>query len=78
MLGGDTDTNGSIVCSMIGALVGFRKLPRTKIDKVLRYDCTKDSEPRGQTFSIKYNAVKNLTKLIELRPQKGQSLKIEQ
>jgi ADP-ribosylglycohydrolase len=27
MLGGDTDTNGAIVGGMIGALVGFSRIP---------------------------------------------------
>ena len=34
-MGGDTDTNAAIVGGMLGAVVGFRKLPRELLGKVM-------------------------------------------
>lgn len=34
-LGGDTDTNACIVGGMIGALVGFHRIPKHMIEKII-------------------------------------------
>ena len=38
--GGDTDTNAAIAGGMIGALVGFKNIPKHMSEKVLNFDCT--------------------------------------
>ena len=36
--GGDTDTNAAIVGGMIGALVGFKRLPTKYLKKMINID----------------------------------------
>lgn len=40
LAGGDTDTNGTIVGGMIGALVGYHGIPENLKTPVLEFDCT--------------------------------------
>lgn len=35
MLGGDTDTNCAIVGGLVGAYLGLKLIPKSKVDKVL-------------------------------------------
>jgi ADP-ribosyl-[dinitrogen reductase] hydrolase len=37
--GGDTDTNAAIVGGLIGAYVGYDKIPQSYKDAILKYDC---------------------------------------
>lgn len=37
--GGDTDTNAAIVGGLIGAYVGYNKIPQPFKDAVLTFDC---------------------------------------
>jgi ADP-ribosylglycohydrolase len=39
--GGDTDTNGAIVGGLIGAAVGYNKLPSKFKDKVMSWEPSK-------------------------------------
>lgn len=67
-LGGDTDTNACIVCGIVGALVGFKKIDKNMIGKVLSFDCTNDGITRPDFLSTKYNLVPQIKKLINQRP----------
>ncbi len=40
--GGDTDTNAAIVGGMIGALVGFKDIPKDMKDTMIQFDCRDD------------------------------------
>jgi ADP-ribosyl-[dinitrogen reductase] hydrolase len=42
--GGDTDTNCCIVGGLIGAVIGYEKLPEQYVDKMLKCDSTKSSK----------------------------------
>lgn len=66
--GGDTDTNCCIVGGMIGALIGVRNIPAYMVDKVLQFDCTKEGVKRPVFLSAKVHTIRNLKKLIEIRP----------
>ena len=52
-VGGDTDTNACVVCAVIGAVVGFKKLHPNMVGKVLSFDCTKYSIKRDKFLSVK-------------------------
>ena len=56
-VGGDTDTNACVVCAVIGAVVGFKKLPINMVGQVLSFDCTKDVIRRDKFLSVKLKAV---------------------
>lgn len=49
--GGDTDTNACIVGGMIGALLGFGKLPFNYVCKSLLVDCEKSTQPRKSIYN---------------------------
>ena len=73
--GGDTDTNACIVGGMLGALLGLDNIPQHMIDKVLNFDCTKIpknkqdfGKKRPKFLSTKIHLVKNITKLLSIRP----------
>ena len=51
--GGDTDTNAAIVGGMIGALVGYDKIPEDMKNKVLSFDPTTEGRRRPKFLSIK-------------------------
>ena len=36
--GGDTDTNAAIVGGMVGAVIGFKKLPAEYVNKVMKLE----------------------------------------
>ena len=62
---------------MIGALVGFNKIPRAMTDKVINYDCVNNPKPtlflgikRPDMLNTKKWALRNIDKLIELAPEK--------
>ena len=76
-VGGDTDTNACIVGGIVGALLGFKKIPAYMIGKVLSFDCTKNSIRRDKHLSAKYNAMQEIKKLIENRAVAGDQLVVE-
>ena len=45
--GGDTDTNAAIVGGMIGSILGFKKLPKDFLGKMLALDFTNKNLKRG-------------------------------
>ena len=73
-VGGDTDTNGCIVMGMIGALVGFNKIPKNLLGNVLSFDCTQECIKRDNFLSVKFNAVPLINDIIQKRAQPGDRL----
>lgn len=45
--GGDTDSNCSIVMSLIGAIVGYNQIPSYFKQKIMNYRMTQSSKPRN-------------------------------
>jgi ADP-ribosylglycohydrolase len=39
--GGDTDTNAAIVGGLVGAVIGFKNLPRDYLSKMMELDFSK-------------------------------------
>ena len=72
--GGDTDTNAAIVGTMIGALVGYKGLPKTFIEKILSFENTdaigalNTRHPRDEYLIPKYNLCKMLVDLYNKAP----------
>lgn len=68
-LGGDANTNATIVCSLLGAGLGLHGLPRSKIEKVLNFD---SSDPkcggimRPAWLSIKQNLLSLAYSLLDV------------
>ena len=56
---------------MIGALVGLKKIPQMMVDKLIKFDCTetKKGVKRQEYFSTRVVLLKNIKRLIELRPK---------
>ena len=72
--GGDTDTNACIAGGMIGALIGFKNIPKDITSKVLDFDCTQEmgedlGVKRPEYLSVKKHAMTNIKKLIQIRPK---------
>ena len=59
-VGGDTDTNACIVGGIMGALLGFCKIPTYMIGKILSFDCTENAIKRDKLFSAKFNAMRQI------------------
>lgn len=83
--GGDTDTNACIVGGLIGAAIGFKKIPSYFVGKIFQFDCefmTGGTDPgqkntcRDEFLSVKLYGAKLMKKLIERRCQKGDTLEI--
>ena len=45
--GGDTDTNAAIVGGLVGALVGFKRLPVKYLKKMMNIDYSDKKQKRG-------------------------------
>lgn len=71
ILGGDTDTNASVVGSMIGALLGFDVIPKYNLNKVLKLDYKLSCKPRPKFLSIQENCLSNIETLLYIRPKPG-------
>lgn len=75
-VGGDTDTNACVVMGMVGALLGYKKIPQNLLGNVLNFDCTKDSIKRDKFLSVKHNMVPLINHIIQNRAQSGDELNI--
>mmetsp|Transcript_18506 Transcript_18506/g.16383 ORF Transcript_18506/g.16383 Transcript_18506/m.16383 type:complete len:157 (-) Transcript_18506:32-502(-) len=68
--GGDTDTNACIVGGVIGAMIGFSKLPETPKEKVLGWPTSiKDGIKRDDFLKPSKHAEKLIKKLYDLAPE---------
>ena len=65
---GDTKANGVIVGGLIGALVGYNKIPKAEVEVILNYDCENAKLPRPRSYSVRKHAILQVDKLIECRP----------
>jgi len=61
---------------MVGALLGYKNIPRNLLEKILNFDCSKDNRKRDKFLSVKYNGVPLIHHIIENRAQPGDKLKI--
>ena len=73
-LGGDTDTNAAIVGGLMGAAVGFDKIPEAMRTKVLEFDCAGNdllskTRQRPEILSVKLKFEEKVKALIQLRPK---------
>ena len=61
---GDTDTNCCIIGGLLGALHGYDKLPKDIVEKVLKFDPSKNSGVKRPDFLVPGKCVKNLIEVI--------------
>lgn len=67
--GGDTDTNAAIVGGLIGAHVGFNRIPQSYKDAVLNFDCkTMVGNPVEDYLLPKYHLCEQLLKIYQNSP----------
>ena len=41
-MGGDTDTNASVVAGLIGSIVGVNRIPKNMVTKLMTFDDSKE------------------------------------
>jgi len=68
-LGGDTDANCAIVCGLMGALVGVRRIPMDMLSILLSFDDNQKGQNRSGKYQVDEPLLKNIDKLIASRPK---------
>ena len=70
--GGDTDTNACIVGGLVGAAIGFNRIPSYQVGRLFQFDPTKmhtwnqsESTFRPEFLSVKHNGAELMKKVIE-------------
>ena len=74
-LGGDTDANCAIVCGLMGALVGVRRVPVDMLSILLAFDDNQKGQHRDGKYLVDESLLKNIDKLIASRPKGRLALK---
>lgn len=74
-MGGDTDANCAIVCGLMGALVGVRRVPVDMLSILLAFDDNQKGQHRDGKYHVDESLLKNIDKLIASRPKGRLALK---
>jgi hypothetical protein len=79
--GGDTDTNACIVGGMVGAALGYSRIPTRHVGKIFQFDCLKMTNGNRKTqrpefLSTKIHGARLMATLVERRCQPGDKLEI--
>ena len=75
-LGGDTDGNAAVVCGLIGALVGVRRIPRNMLSALFSFDDNGDlGQDREGHYCVRDSTLKSIDRLIQIRPEEHLSIK---
>lgn len=53
---------------MIGSVTGVQLMPKHMIDSIMSFNCTLSGKIRPELFSVQKYAVRNILKLIQIRP----------
>jgi ADP-ribosylglycohydrolase len=68
-LGGDTDANCAVVCGLMGALLGVRRIPVDMLSILLAFDDNQKGQNRDGKYQVDELLLKNIDKLIASRPK---------
>ena len=50
--------------------MGVKNIPKDMVETLMNFDCTKSGKKRPDFLSVKKHALKNISKLISMRPKK--------
>lgn len=76
--GGDTDTNACIVGGLVGAALGYSRIPTKHVGKIFQFDCVKMTgfTQRPEFLSTKVHGARLMQTLVDRRCQPGDKLEI--
>ena len=59
-LGGDADSNATVVGGMIGALVGVKRIPQSMVTKLLTFDDYVNGQRRDEFLNMRLHLIRNV------------------